>query len=258
MEVYYKTQQDIELMRLSAEILGKAHGEVAKMVKAGVKTKDLDKRAEEFIRDSNAIPSFLNLYGFPASLCISVNDVVVHGVPDDYELRDGDIVSIDCGVLLNGFHADSAFTYPIGEVAPKTMELLITTKESLYKGIEAIKINARLGDVGFAIQNHVEKKGFSVVRELVGHGVGKSLHEEPVVQNYGRRGDGKKLLNGLVIAIEPMINMGKKDVVKSESGHGIRTIDRKPSAHYEHTVAIMNGKPEILTTFKYIEEVFKF
>jgi methionyl aminopeptidase len=258
MDVYYKTQKDIEIMRLSAEILGKAHGEVAKMVKAGVKTKDLDKRAEEFIRDNNAVPSFLNLYGFPASLCISVNDVIVHGVPDEYELRDGDIVSIDCGVLFNGFHADSAFTYPIGEVAPKTMDLLRTTRESLYKGIECVKVNGRLGDVGFAIQKHVEAKGFSVVRELVGHGVGKDLHEEPIVQNYGRRGDGKKLLNGLVIAIEPMINMGKKDVLKSEKEHGIRTIDGKPSAHYEHTVAIVNGKAEVLTTFKYIEEVFKF
>lgn len=258
MDIYYKTQKDIEFMRESAEILGKVHGEIAKMVKVGAKTKDLDRRAEEFIKDYKAYPSFLNYDGFPASLCISVNDVVVHGVPDDYELQDGDVISIDCGVLLNGFHADSAYTYPVGDVKPRTMELLRTTRESLYKGIEAMKMNGRLGDIGFAIQKHVEEKGFSVVRELVGHGVGKKLHEEPIVQNYGRRGDGKRLLNGLVIAIEPMINMGKKDVMKRDGEQGIRTIDGKPSAHYEHTVGIINGKVEVLTTFKYIEEVFKF
>jgi methionyl aminopeptidase len=258
MDIYYKTQKDIEAIKASAEILGKVHGEIAKMIKVGAKTIDLDRRAEEFIKDHQAYPSFLNYDGFPASLCISVNDVVVHGVPDHYELQDGDIISVDCGVFLNGFHADSAYTYPVGEVKPQVMHLLKTTRESLYKGIEAMKVNGRLGDIGFAVQQHVEKQGFSVVRELVGHGVGKNLHEEPIVQNYGRRGDGKKLANGLVIAIEPMINLGKKEVMKREGEQGIRTLDGKPSAHYEHTVGIINGKVEVLTTFKYIEEVFSF
>ena len=256
--VFYKSQKDIEAMRESAKILGKAHGEVAKLIKPGVKTKDLDKVAYEFIKDNKAEPSFLNLYGFPASLCISINDVIVHGVPDDYELVDGDIISVDCGVFSNGFHADSAYTYPIGEIDPRTMELLRTTKESLYKGIEAFKMNGRIGDVGFAIQKYVEAKGFSVVRELLGHGVGKSLHEEPGVPNHGKRGDGKRILNGLVVAIEPMIVVGKKEIMKREHEHGIRTADGKAAAHYEHTVAIVNGKTEVLTTFEYIEAVFKF
>jgi methionyl aminopeptidase len=258
MNIYYKTQKDVDGIKASAEILGKVHGEIAKMVKPGVATKDIDKMAEEFIKDHAALPSFLNYNDFPASLCISVNSMVVHGVPSKYELKDGDIVSIDCGVFLNGYHADSAYTHPVGEVAPETMKLLKATKESLYEGIAAMKLNGRLGDIAFAIQKHVESRGFSVVRELVGHGVGKDLHEDPIVQNYGKRGDGKKLQNGLVIAIEPMINLGRKEITKSEDKHGIRTADGKPSAHFEHTVAVIGGKIEVLTTFKYIEAVYNF
>lgn len=256
--IEYKSEQDLEKMRASALLLGKAHGEVAKHIRSGIATKELDKVAEEFIKDNGAHPSFLNYNGFPASLCISVNEVVVHGFPSSYELKDGDIVSIDCGVYLNGYHADSAYTYPIGEVKPETLKLLQTTKESLYVGIEQVKVGNRMGDLSFAIQNYCEKKGYSVVRELVGHGIGKKLHEKPEVANFGRRGRGIKFQNGLVIAIEPMINLGTRKVVQERDGWTIRTRDRKPSAHYEHTVAIVNGEPEVLTTFKYIEEVFNY
>ena len=245
-------------MRKSADLLGRAHAEVAKSVEPGVKTKDLDKIAEEFIKDNNAYPSFLNYGGFPGSLCISVNEVVVHGIPSSYELKDGDIISVDCGVLLNGYHADSAYTYPVGEVSKEVLDLLKTTKESLYKGIEQARVGNRIGDVSFAIQSYCEKKGYSVVRELVGHGIGKDLHEKPEVPNFGNRGRGIKIQNGLVIAIEPMINLGGKKVFQENDNWTIRTRDRKPSAHYEHTVAVVNGEPEILTTFKYIEEVFQY
>ncbi|MFY7788488.1 MAG: type I methionyl aminopeptidase [Thermoflexibacteraceae bacterium] len=256
MSIIYKTQKEIDSIKESAEILGKVHGEIAKNIKVGTKTKDLDTLAEKFIKDHGALPSFLNYNGFPFSLCISVNEVVVHGLPSDYELKDGDIISVDCGVFYKGYHADSAYTYPVGNVKPEVLKLLKATKESLYKGIEQVKPNGRLGDVGSAIQKHVEQFGYSVVRELVGHGIGQDLHEEPIVQNYGKRGEGKKLQNGIVIAIEPMINMGKKDIEKMPDDHGIRTVDKKPSAHFEHTVALINNKAEILTTFKYIEEVF--
>jgi methionyl aminopeptidase len=260
--IYYKTESDISAMRLSADLLGRAHAEIAKLIKEGVTTKQLDQRAEEFIRDHNAIPSFYGINNgfskFPASLCISVNETVVHGFPSNYALRDGDIISIDCGVLLNGFHADSAYTYPIGNVTSEVMGLLKTTKESLAEGVAAAKIGNRLGDIGFAIQQYVERKGYSVVRELVGHGLGRSLHESPEVPNYGQRGKGAKIQNGLVIAIEPMINLGRRDIVQERDGWTIRTRDRKPSAHYEHTVAVHSNQTEVLTTFKYIEEVFKF
>lgn len=256
--IYYKTEEDLELMRQSAQLLGKAHGEVAKHVKPGVVTKDLDKIAEEFIKDHGAHPSFLNYEGFPASLCMSVNEVVVHGFPTSYELKEGDIVSIDCGVLLNGFHADSAYTYPVGKVSTDVLELLKTTKESLYQGIEQVRRGNRIGDVGYAIQHYCETRGYEVVRELVGHGVGKSLHEKPEVPNYGKRGRGPKIQEGLVIAIEPMINLGTRRVVQERDGWTIRTRDRKPSAHYEHTVAVVNGEAEILTTFEYIEEAFQY
>lgn len=256
--IKYKSESDLEMMRASAQLLGKAHGEVAKHVRPGIATKELDKIAEEFIKDNGAHPSFLNHNGFPASLCMSVNEVVVHGFPSDYVLKDGDIVSIDCGVYLNGYHADSAYTYPIGEVKPEVLQLLKTTKESLYVGIEKVKVGNRLGDLGFTIQNYCEKRGYSVVRELVGHGIGKKLHEKPEVPNFGRRGQGVKFQNGLVIAIEPMINLGTRKVVQERDGWTIRTRDRKPSAHYEHTVAVVNGEAEVLTTFKYIEEVFNY
>jgi methionyl aminopeptidase len=260
--IYYKTESDISAMRLSADLLGRAHAEIAKLIKEGVTTKQLDQRAEEFIRDHNATPSFYGINNgfskFPASLCISVNETVVHGFPSNYSLRDGDIISIDCGVLLNGFHADSAYTYPVGNVATDVLALLKTTKESLSEGVAAAKIGNRLGDIGYAIQQYVERKGYSVVRELVGHGLGRSLHEPPEVPNYGQRGKGAKIQNGLVIAIEPMINLGRRDIVQERDGWTIRTRDRKPSAHYEHTVAIHSNQTEVLTTFKYIEEVFKF
>lgn len=256
--IYYKTAEDLAFMRQSAQLLGKAHGEVAKHVKAGISTKALDKIAETFIKDHQAAPSFLNYGGFPASLCISVNDVVVHGIPGNYELKDGDIVSIDCGVFLNGYHADSAYTYPIGEVPPEVLALLQTTKESLYMGIEQTRRGNRIGDVSHAIQVYCEARGYEVVRELVGHGVGKSLHEKPEVPNYGKRGRGPKIEDGLVIAIEPMINLGTRRVMQESDGWTIRTRDRKPSAHFEHTVAVVDGEPEVLTTFQYIEEAFKY
>lgn len=256
--VHYKTDSEIEIIRESAEILGKAHGEVAKLVKPGIKTKELDRIAEEFILDHGGKPSFKGYNGFPSTLCISLNENVVHGFPGAYELVEGDILSIDCGVLYKGFHSDSAYTYPVGEVSEEISKLLRVTKESLYIGIEASRCGQRLGDVGFAIQNYVESHGFSVVRELVGHGVGKNLHESPEVPNFGKRGKGIKLKSGMVIAIEPMVNMGKRNVVQEADGWTIRTKDRMPSAHYEHTIAILEDSTEILTTHKYIEEVYNF
>lgn len=253
--IFLRSDQEIDLIKFSGQVLGKAHAEVAKRIRPGVTTKELDDVAEAFIRDNGGSPSFKGYNNFPASLCISVNDVVVHGFPSRYELRDGDIVSIDCGVYLNGYHADSAYTYPIGEVNLGIRKLLARTKESLYLGLEKAIDGNRIGDVGFAIQNYTERFGYSVVRELVGHGVGKNLHESPEVPNYGKRGQGQKLKEGMVIAIEPMINFGKKGIFQERDGWTIRTADRKPSAHFEHTVAVRKGKPEILTTFDYIEEV---
>ncbi|GAB2480082.1 MAG: type I methionyl aminopeptidase [Cytophagales bacterium] len=256
--IHYKTSEEVNRIKQSADILGRAHGEIAKHIKEGVKTSFLDQIAEEFIRDHGAVPSFKGYNGFPASLCISVNEVVVHGFPSDYELKDGDIISVDCGVFHQGFHSDSAYTYPIGEVSPAVLELLKATRDSLYLGIEAAKAGNRIGDIGFAIQKFVEAKGYTVVRELVGHGLGKKLHEAPEVPNYGKKGSGPLLKQGMVIAIEPMINLGTRNIVQERDGWTIRTADRKPSAHYEHTVAIFEDKTEVLTTHKYIEEIFKF
>ncbi len=256
--IYYKTSEEIQKIRESADILGRAHGEVAKHIKEGVKTSFLDKVAEEFIRDHGGVPSFKGYNGFPASLCISVNEVVVHGFPSDYELKDGDIISVDCGVFHQGFHSDSAYTYPVGEVSPSIIQLLKVTRDSLYLGIEQAKAGNRVGDIGHAIQKFVEAKGYTVVRELVGHGLGKKLHEAPEVPNYGKKGSGPLLKSGMVIAIEPMINMGSRNIVQERDGWTIRTSDRKPSAHFEHTVAILEDKTEVLTTHKYIEEVVKF
>ncbi|GGF20707.1 type I methionyl aminopeptidase [Echinicola rosea] len=256
--IHYKTSEEVQLIKESAQILGKAHGEVAKLVKAGVTTSHLDKIAEEFIRDHGGVPSFKGYNGFPASLCISVNEVVVHGFPSDRVLKDGDIISIDCGVFHQGFHSDCAYTYPVGEVSPKVLSLLKDTKESLYLGIEKAVLGNRIGDVGNAIQKFVEARGYTVVRELVGHGVGKSLHESPEVPNYGKKGSGPLLKDGMVIAIEPMVNLGTRNVVQERDGWTIRTADRKPSAHYEHTIAIFEDRTEILTTHQYIEENFKF
>jgi methionyl aminopeptidase len=253
--IYLKTEEEIILIRNSAQVLGKAHAEVAHWVKPGVATKKLDAVAEEFIRDNGGIPSFKGFNNFPASLCISVNEVVVHGFPSNYILKDGDIVSIDCGVKLEGFHSDSAYTYPVGEVSKEVMDLLIATKRSLYMGIEQAVDGLRMGDLSFAIQNYVEEKGYTVVRELVGHGVGRNLHEGPEVPNYGKKGKGIRLKEGMVLAIEPMINLGTKSVVQERDGWTIRTTDRKYSAHFEHTIVVRKGVAEILTTFDYIEKV---
>ena len=230
-------------------------GEMAKWVAPGITTLKLDKIAEEFIRDHGAVPGFLGYGGFPNSLCISVNENVVHGIPSSYVLRDGDIVSIDCGAVKNGFNGDSAYTFCVGEVAEETKALLKATKESLYIGIENAVEGKRIGDIGSAIQIYCEGKGYSVVRELCGHGVGKALHESPEVPNYGRRGTGPVLKNGMCIAIEPMINLGSRNIVVERDGWTVRTRDRKPSAHFEHTVAICGGKADILSSFKYVEDV---
>ena len=256
--IHYKTSEEVQLIKQSAEILGRAHGEVAKHVREGVKTSFLDKIAEEYIRDHQGVPSFKGYNGFPASLCISVNEVVVHGFPSEYVLKDGDIISVDCGVFHQGFHSDSAYTYPVGEVSPKVLALLKATRESLYLGIEKAVYGNRIGDIGNTIQKFVEAKGYTVVRELVGHGLGRNLHESPEVPNYGKKGSGPLLREGMVIAIEPMINLGTRNVVQERDGWTIRTADRKPSAHYEHTVAIFKDRTEVLTTHKYIEENFKF
>jgi methionyl aminopeptidase len=259
--IYLKSEAEIELMKISAQVLGKAHGEVAKIIAPGITTKELDKVADEYIQDHKGHPSFkgymVGPHKFPNALCISVNDVVVHGLPSNRVLKEGDIVSIDCGVYLNGFHSDSAYTYTIGEVDPKTLELLKVTKASLYLGIEHAKTGNRVGDISFAIQDFCEKKGYGVVRELVGHGVGRSLHEAPEVPNFGKRGNGQKLQEGMTLAIEPMITLGKKEVVQENDNWTIRTNDRLPAAHFEHTVLVRKGKSEIITTFEYIEAALK-
>ena len=258
--IFLKTDDEIELLRQSNLLVGKTLAEVAKLIKPGVTTKELDKVAEEFIRDHGAIPTFKgypNPYGgpFPCALCTSVNEQVVHGIPNDVPLKDGDIVSVDTVVNLGGFCADSAYTFPVGEVAPEVLQLLRTTKQALYLGIEQAITGRRLGDIGFAIQNHCEKNGYSVVREFVGHGIGRDMHEEPEVCNYGRRGNGLVLKSGMTLAIEPMICLGRRNVLIENDGWTARTADRKPAAHYEHSVCVRNGKADILSTFDYIQEV---
>ncbi|MBO0932250.1 type I methionyl aminopeptidase [Fibrella aquatilis] len=258
--IYLRSDEEVEIIRQNGQVLGKAHAEVAKLIRPGVTTKELDAVAQTFIKDNGGIPSFLNFNNgtatrFPGALCISVNEVVVHGFPSHYELKDGDIISVDCGVHKHGYHADSAYTYPVGEVSLSVRKLLMRTKESLYVGIAKAIDGNRIGDIGYAIQAYAEHHGYSIVRELVGHGVGSNLHEEPQVPNYGKRGQGVKLKDGMVLAIEPMINFGKKGVVQERDGWTIRTADRKPSAHFEHTVAVHKGKADVLTTFEYIEAV---
>jgi methionyl aminopeptidase len=256
-KIQYKNLEEIEKIRESDLLVSKTLAEVAKIIGEGVKTIQLNKLAEEFIRDHGGIPAFLNYNGFPYSLCISLNDQVVHGFPGEYVIKDGDIVSVDCGVVLDGFVGDSAYTFPIGNVDPETLRLLKVTKECLYLAIDKAVVGMRVGDVGYAVQEHAEKNGFGVVKELVGHGVGFKLHEKPEVPNYGRRGSGIKLEEGMVIAIEPMINGGKAGVKFWDDGWTVSTIDKKPSAHYEHSVAVKRGKADVLSTFQYIEEVLK-
>jgi len=252
--VYLKTREEIELLRLSNLLVSKTEAMLVEFLKPGVTTLLLDKKAEEFIRDNGGVPGFLNYGGFPNSLCISINDMVVHGIPSNYELKEGDLVSIDCGVYMNGYHGDSAYTFSIGETSQDKLDLMKVTKESLYKGIEKAVVGNRIGDVSWAVQEHAEKHGYSVVRELVGHGVGRNLHEKPEVPNYGKRGRGVKIQEGLTIAIEPMINMGKRNIVQSPDGWTIFTKDGLTSAHYEHSIAIVDGKADILSDFAIIEE----
>jgi methionyl aminopeptidase len=241
-------------MRESALIVSKTLGMLASEVKPGVTTLKLDALAESFIRDHGAEPGFLGLYDFPNTLCMSPNEQVVHGIPNNTPLEEGDIISIDCGALKNGFYGDHAYTFEVGEVSPEVKQLLDVTKKSLYIGIEQFKLGNRVGDVGFAIQQYTESFGYGVVRELVGHGLGKSMHEDPEMPNYGKRGRGKKFMEGQVVAIEPMINMGTHRIIQLNDGWTILTADKKPSAHFEHDVAIVDGKPQLLSTFDYIYE----
>ena len=254
MMIHYKKEEDIDLIRESSLLVAKTHAEIAGLIEPGISTIKLDAIAEEFIRDNGGIPAFKGYNGFPNTLCMSPNNQVVHGIPDNKILKDGEILSVDCGVLMNGYYGDSAFTYEVGEVADEIKLLLKVTKESLYKGIEMAVAGNRIGDIGYAIQQYAESFGYGVVRELVGHGVGKDLHESPEVPNYGKEGDGIILQEGLVIAIEPMINMGRKGIMQHNDGWTITTIDNKPSAHFEHTIVVREGRAEILSSFKEIEE----
>lgn len=254
--IYLKTDEEIELMREANQLVGKTLAEVGKHVAPGVSTLQLDKIAEEFIRDHGAVPAFLGYGGFPNSICASVNEQVVHGIPSSSKfLNEGDIISVDCGTILNGYVGDSAYTFCVGEVDPKVKDLLKTTKESLYLGIQAAVEGKRIGDISNAVQTYCESHNYSVVRELVGHGIGKRMHEEPEVPNYGRRGCGPLLKSGMCICIEPMINMGSKNVVFERDGWTVRTKDRKCSAHFEHCIAIRPDGPQILSSFDFIEEV---
>jgi methionyl aminopeptidase len=255
--VFLKTFEQKEIIKANGIILGKAQAEVLKNIKEGITTKALDKIAEEYILDNGGKPSFKGYNGFPATLCISVNEVVVHGIPSNRVLKEGDIVSVDCGVYKNGFHADSAYTYTVGTIDSSVEKLLSDTKKSLFLGIEQVKVGNRVGDISFAIQNFTECEGYGVVRELVGHGVGASLHEAPEVPNFGKRGNGPKLQEGMVIAIEPMITLGKRFVVQENDNWTIRTEDRKAAAHFEHTVLVTKDGFELLTTFEFIEEVLQ-
>lgn len=252
--IIYKTADEIEIMREAAQIVSRTLGKVAEEIKIGQTPRFLDEMAEAYIRSQNALPGFKGLYDCPSTLLISVNEQVVHGLPTDRPFEDGDIVSVDCGSLFEGYYGDHAFTFEIGNVAPEVKRLLQVTRECLDIGVAQTKVGNRIGDIGFFIQQHAEQNGFSVVRDLVGHGLGKSLHEEPQVPNYGRRGQGKKIQEGLVIAIEPMINMGSERVETADDQWTVLTADRKPSAHFEHNVAVVNGLPVVLSTFDYIEK----
>lgn len=254
--IYLKTDEEVELLRASNILLSKTYAELAKSIQPGVSTAQLDKIAYEFIMDHGGRPACLDYEGYPATLCTSVNEQVVHGIPSkDQILKDGDIISIDSSIELNGWCSDSAYTFPVGEIKPEVMQLLKTTKEALYLGIEQAITGRRLGDISATIQNHCERAGYGVVREFVGHGIGRDLHEDPEVCNYGRRGNGIVLKSGMTMAIEPMITLGRRQVVIEDDGWTARTADRKPAAHYEHSVCVRNGKADILSTFDYIQEV---
>lgn len=251
-KIILKTAEEIELIRESALIVSKTLGMLASEIKPGINTLKLDALAETFIRDHGAVPGFLGLYDFPNTLCMSPNAQIVHGIPNETPLEEGDIISIDCGVLKNNFYGDHAYTFAVGEIAPETEKLLKITKEALYAGIDQFRLGKRMGDLAFAIQSYVEKEGYGVVRELVGHGLGTNMHEGPEVPNYGRKGSGKKFQEGMVLAIEPMINQGVRRIKQLKDGWTILTADGLPSAHFEHNVALVNGKPKLLSTFQYI------
>jgi methionyl aminopeptidase len=256
--IIYKTKEEVEIMRHSCLLVGKTHAEVAKVLKPGMTSMQINNLVAEFINDNGGVPSFLNYHGFPYATCISMNSEVVHGFPKDVAIKEGDIISLDIGILKNGFHGDSAYTYAVGEIPAEVKQLLRVTKESLYCGIEKARQGNRIGDIAFAIQEHTEKKhGYGVVRDLVGHGLGRSLHEEPQVPNYGKRGSKEKLKEGMVLAIEPMINMGVKEVLHLDDGWTVLTKDGKPSAHFEHDVHITKAGPDILSSFEEIEAAEK-
>lgn len=252
--IIYKNSEEIEHVRESALLVSKTLGELKKYIFPGAIPLDLDKIAETYIRDHGGEPGFLGMYGFPNSLCISINEQVVHGIPNNTPLQNGDIISIDCGVLKNNYYGDHAYTFTVGEVEKKVKKLLEVTKESLYRGIEKLKVGNRIGDISSEIQQYTESHGYGVVRELVGHGLGKNLHEEPDIPNFGTENTGPKIENGLVVAIEPMINLGGKDVEQASDGWTVITKDRQPSAHFEHNIAVIDGKPNILSTFDFIEK----
>jgi len=255
--IHYKTQEEIEYIRNSSLLVSKTLAEVASMIRPGIATAELDRVAETYIRDHGALPGFKGYHGFPATLCISPNEVVVHGIPGKNELREGDILSVDCGVLNNGYYGDSAYTFAVGEIDESLKRLMRTTYQCLLTGIGMAFEGSTLGDISSSVQEHAERAGYSVVRELVGHGLGKMLHEPPEVPNFGKKGKGIKLQQGLVIALEPMINLGQRFVVQEKDGWTIRTADRKPSAHYEHTIAVGKDKADVLSTFQYIEEALR-
>ncbi len=251
--IVYKTEEEIDFIRKSSLLVGKTLAEVARHLKPGITTGEMDAIAEKFIRDHNAVPSFKNYHGYKHTLCISVNEEIVHGIPGKRVIVDGDVVSVDCGVYMNGFHGDSAYTFPVGEVSDEVLQLLRVTKTSLYQGIAKARNGNRVGDISAAIQTYAESFGYGVVRELVGHGIGASLHEKPEVANYGKKGSGPLLRKGMTIAIEPMINMGTRQIRQMSDGWTVITFDKKPAAHFEHTIAITDGEPEILSSFEVIE-----
>lgn len=252
--IYLKTKEEIELLRASNDLVCRTLALVGEHIREGVTTLELDTLAEEFIRSHGAVPGFKGYGGFPATLCTSVNDQIVHGIPSGYRLQNGDIVSIDCGAFMNGFHGDSAYTFGVGDIAPRTRELLDVTREALYRGVAAARIGNRIGDISHAVQQYAQSHSMTIVREMVGHGIGRNLHEEPQVPNYGKRGSGTLLKEGMVLCIEPMINLGTRNIVFEKDGWTVRTADRKPSAHFEFAVAITAQGPDALSTFKYIEQ----